>query len=339
MQKNVIYLTASILIISLSEIYSQEWPILKHYNQEHTYKIALPIGGIGTGTVSLGGRGNLQDWEIMNRPAKGYNPGSGRQNSPFFTLYTEIAGKKDLRLLEGPVPFYQYEGSSGAVATNHGLPRFEEVSFDAAYPFGQVNLSTSQNPLEVTMKAFNPLIPGDVDNSSIPMAVLDFEITNTSEQKVIFSVCGSMQNFIGEDGTDGRAIDNKNTYDTGQGFRGILFSSDSLEESSERWGEMAMVTTAIGGITYRTDWKPEHWGSSILDFWDDLSNDGELDNRLDEAARKPMASLAVKDTILGNETKTIRFLITWYFPNRRAWSAEVLENFIAQNLMEPGMWH
>ena len=112
MRKINVHLVVFILIIGMSDGYSQEWPILKHYDQEHTYKIALPIGGIGTGTVSLGGRGKLQDWEIMNRPAKGYNPGSGRQNSPFFTLYTEIAGKKDLRLLEGPVPFYQYEGSS-----------------------------------------------------------------------------------------------------------------------------------------------------------------------------------------------------------------------------------
>ena len=109
--------------------YSTDWPVLKKYDQEHVYKIALPLGGIGTGTVSLGGRGNLQDWEIMNRPAKGYNPGSGRNNSAFFTLYTDIDGKKDLRLMEGPVPFYQYEGASGSIATNHGLPRFKEVSF------------------------------------------------------------------------------------------------------------------------------------------------------------------------------------------------------------------
>jgi len=130
----------------------RDWPVLRSYDQEHTYRIALPIGGIGTGTVSLGGRGNLQDWEIMNRPAKGYNPGSGRENSPFFTLYTEINGKKDLRLLEGPVPFYLYEGGSGAVATNHGLPRFDKVSFDAAYPFGQVNLETPQLPVSVKIR-------------------------------------------------------------------------------------------------------------------------------------------------------------------------------------------
>src|SRR5580765_5840442 len=38
---------------------------------EHLSEVAFPLGGIGTGTVSLGGRGQLRDWEIFNRPAKG----------------------------------------------------------------------------------------------------------------------------------------------------------------------------------------------------------------------------------------------------------------------------
>ena len=33
-------------------------------------EIAFPLGGIGTGTVSLGGRGEFRDWEIFNRPNK-----------------------------------------------------------------------------------------------------------------------------------------------------------------------------------------------------------------------------------------------------------------------------
>ena len=36
-------------------------------------QIAFPIGGIGTGTISLGGRGQLRDWEIFNRPSKNLN--------------------------------------------------------------------------------------------------------------------------------------------------------------------------------------------------------------------------------------------------------------------------
>ncbi|MCK4602529.1 MAG: hypothetical protein KAU28_08695, partial [Phycisphaerae bacterium] len=44
------------------------WPVLKTYDAGHLRRIALPLGGIGTGTVSLGGRGDLRDWEIANQP-------------------------------------------------------------------------------------------------------------------------------------------------------------------------------------------------------------------------------------------------------------------------------
>ncbi len=81
MNKLVLIFSICFLSAGLPNLYSGDWPFLKHYDQDHTGKIALPVGGIGTGTVSMGGRGNLMDWEIMNRPAKGYNPQSGRQNA------------------------------------------------------------------------------------------------------------------------------------------------------------------------------------------------------------------------------------------------------------------
>jgi hypothetical protein len=48
------------------------WPSLRVYDRDHLARIALPLGGIGTGNVSLGGRGDLRDWEVMNRPGKGF---------------------------------------------------------------------------------------------------------------------------------------------------------------------------------------------------------------------------------------------------------------------------
>lgn len=326
--KNKLIVFAIISIFPLSGIIkSAEWPVLKKYDQQHLYKIAMPLGGIGTGTVSLGGRGNLQDWEIMNVPAKGYNPGSGRNNSAFFTLYTEIEGRKDLRLLEGPVPFYEYEGSSGSVATNHGLPRFSDVTFEAAYPFGQVNLSTPQVPVKVKIKAFNPLIPGDIDNSSIPVAILDFELENTSDKQVIFSICGTMQNFIGEDGSSGKAAGNKNSFRSDQNLKGIFFTSEGVDKKACQWGSMALSSISEGKISYRTGWLPERWGSSILDFWDDLLMDGMLENRKDDVSAKPMASLVISNNIAPGEVKKVRFLLSWYFPNRTAWSDEPLLNY------------
>ena len=65
----------------LNSAMALEWPELRKYDLDHSCKVAMPIGGIGAGTLSLGGIGNLQDFEIMNRPAKGYNPAIIRENS------------------------------------------------------------------------------------------------------------------------------------------------------------------------------------------------------------------------------------------------------------------
>lgn len=50
---------------------NSEWPVLQRYDRAHLRRIGLPLGDIGTGTVSLGGAGDLRDSEIVNRPAKG----------------------------------------------------------------------------------------------------------------------------------------------------------------------------------------------------------------------------------------------------------------------------
>lgn len=36
--------------------------------------ISFPLGGVAAGSLGLGGRGQLVNWEIFNRPNKGYRP-------------------------------------------------------------------------------------------------------------------------------------------------------------------------------------------------------------------------------------------------------------------------
>ena len=292
-----------------------DWPVLTSYDQEHLARIALPLGGIGTGTVALGGRGDLRDWEIVNRPAKGFRP-----KHAFFALWAKPKGGEAVtRCIEGALQPH-YEGSHGSTEANHGLPRFRECSFLAAYPLGQVVLSDPDVPLDVRIEGFNPLIPADVERSSIPAAVVRVVLVNRSAKAVAASVCGSLENFIGSDGARGKPEKNVNRFRASGGLQGIALSSKGVDKASEQCGTMALATTAKRGVTHRTAWANVSWGDTLLDFWDDFSDDGRLENRKSEGVDAPTASLAVGLTVPARSEKAVTFLLAWHFPNRQTWT-------------------
>lgn len=322
------------MVVNLSQ--AQDWPVFKTYDQDHIQKIKMPVGGLGTGTISLTGRGALEDWEIMNRPAKGFNPtlenwGPVKEKGPFFAIFIEDEdGNKQTRLLEGLPDESTYEGALGATSNNHGLARFRNTSFKTAYPFGQVVLSDDALPVEVVVGAFNPLIPGNIDDSSIPMVILNYTVKNTSDKDITISLAGTIQNFIGFDGTRGKAIKNVNTIREENGVKGIHYTSNGVDPKSEQWGTMSFVSLNEGTTTYRTAWQPKtsRWDKKRLDFWDDFSEDGLLEKRENNKAHAPMGSLAVKTTLKSGETKNFRFLITWHFPNRQTWDKPGFQKLI-----------
>lgn len=306
---------------------NETWPVLKTYDQDHIGRIAMPVGGIGTGTVSLTGYGALCDWEIMSRPAKGFNPKYAGvaviNRAPFFSIYIKEENKEaQALLLEGPLPEFYREGFYGATAPNHGLPRFAEATFQTAYPFGQVVLKDESLPVEVKVGAFNPLIPGDVENSSLPLAVLSYKVKNTSNKTITISLAGNVPNFIGFDGKQGQTFVNTNTFKEENGLKGIHFlPGEELDKNSMQWGTFSLSTNSAGEISYRTAWQPGEWGNSTLEFWDDYTDDGLLEERVSEQ-KSNMGSLALKTTLAPNEEKDIRFYITWCFPNRPDWQGK-----------------
>ena len=297
----------------------QDWPVLKQYDQQHLYQIALPLGGIGTGTVSLGGRGEFRDWEIMNVPAKKYSTVTPGNNAPFFAIYTKSKnGKAETTLLAGSLYDQEYLHYEGRPVDHHGLPRFANSQFEAAYPFGQVSLSDNALPVKVKVKGFNPLVPGDSDASGIPIAILSYEVTNVTSEPVEVSVCGSIRNFIGKDGSKfttnwkGDYIPigckgNKNIFKSDNGLKGIYFYSEGVDKNDPAFGTLALTTAEIENVTYRTSSKADNWNNGILNFWDDFSADGELTELPKSSDEDPMASLAVKKIIEPFKSKTFSF--------------------------------
>jgi non-lysosomal glucosylceramidase len=98
-------------------------------------EVAFPLGGIGTGTVSLGGQGQLRDWEIFNRPAKGrILPFS------FVALWAQPeGGDSSMRVVEAP-PLPPFRGWNGYKReSGQGMPHFRGAQFSGTYPIAHID--------------------------------------------------------------------------------------------------------------------------------------------------------------------------------------------------------
>lgn len=279
----------------------------------------MPIGGIGTGTIGLGGRGDLRDWEPVNRPAKGWSP-----KWSFFAIRTApVDGRAEpvAKALEGPIDPVLYEGAHGCAVPNHGLPRFRRSEFLAAYPLGQVLLDDETMPVAVRLQAFNPLVPCDVEASSIPIAVLRYVVRNTADHDVEVSVAGNLQNFVGTDGSAGRPSKNRNRERREGVLTGVFLDSEGVDPKAEQWGSLALAVLDEPDTSIRTAWADRNWNGELLDFWDDFLADGRLEPR-QSTSDAPMASVAARRVLHAGETHAFTFVLGWHFPNRPDWRRE-----------------
>ncbi|CAH8293919.1 uncharacterized protein (DUF608 family) [Mariniflexile fucanivorans] len=331
----------------IAQEWNKNWPILKTFEGKYLDEVAMPLGGIGTGTVSIGGKGDLRDWEIMNRGAIGYLPAFRLvkptiANGPFFALYYKEQNKDaQIKVLEGPVAVKDYYGDWGSEAINSGFPRFEETTFAAAYPLAQINFKHTDVPVDVRLESFNPLIVGDEDKSGIPVAILRYVITNNTDKPIETSVVGMVPNYIGVDGWTGEPKDNFNEYRENDNIKGVYMYTNGVDKDDVNWGTMALTTTSTEEVSYRTSWAKLAWNWTFREFYDDFLADGMLtdhpeleknDNEIKrgehvgevfevrkDKIKTPPATLAVKQVLAPGESKEVTFMLTWHFPNRKAW--------------------
>lgn len=291
----------------------------------------MPLGGFGAGSISIGGYGDLRDFELFNRPAKGFVPCS-RDVAPCVLLHVRHPdGSTDLRLAEGPIDTERYEGSVGSIQPNHGIPRFRNCRFDAAYPLAQVHLADEHVPISLQLQAFSPVIPGNADDSSLPIIQLRYQLTNDSEHSLEVATIATVPNFIGmlpksrEQLGNGRVRfagpeRNRIVTRSNDSAQGLYFHSESDNTSSESFGTFAVLTSADEETSIRTSWLDNRYYSGLLDLRNDLDRNERLTGRPSSNDEVPVGSLAVHQQLKPGETRSVTFYLTWHFPNRMDWT-------------------
>jgi uncharacterized protein (DUF608 family) len=281
--------------------------------------IAFPLGGIGTGTISLGGRGQLRDWEIFNRPDKGNTP-----DYCFPAIWAQAEGKKPVaRVLEARIE-PPYEGPSGLGSNNvPGLPRLASAKFTGAYPFARLEFEDKKLPILVNLEAFNPLVPLDVEVSGLPIAVLRYRLKNPTAATVKVGIAFSLQNPVGNEGKQAN-------FRQSEGVAGLFMDNPFLPSTDPLKGSMflGVLGAPEGSVSYLRGWKRTQWWDGPLTFWDDFTDDGALTS--DSPAVSPVGSLAVTQSLPAGGETSVTFLLAWHFPNRTpdrcGWEAPVAED-------------
>ncbi|HOE13135.1 MAG TPA: GH116 family glycosyl-hydrolase [bacterium] len=306
----------------------QTWRV---FEEPYLSEIAFPLGGIGTGTVSLGGRGDLRDWEVCNRPAKGRT----LENTGFALWFQEEGSSPKAHILESQIR-PPYRGAFGLGRENMpGMPRFENARFFGAYPFSRLELWKDSVPLDVRLEAFNPFIPGNADDSGLPVAIFYWHLRNRSRKKLTVTVLFSMLNIAGID----RFGKNLNRFRDEDTLCGIFMTTEKFGPEDIHYGNLAILSPCKD-VTYLTRWSRGGWFDDQTLFWKDFVQDGLLDRQWEEGPspdeRTDMASLGLRAVLEPNECRTFPFLLTWYFPRRENyWNSEpevkgkILKNYYA----------
>ena len=129
------------------------------YVGDYTREISFPLGGIGTGSIGLGGNGSLIDWEIFNRPSKGSLNGYShfaikaiKDNQPITYI---INGDSDKELMGQYQKSKSHIGYGYGPAANKmcGFPHFRNVEFDGEFPMATLNFKDDNFPANVKMTA------------------------------------------------------------------------------------------------------------------------------------------------------------------------------------------
>ena len=290
------------------------------------------LGGIGTGNISLDQNGRLCDFEIWNRPNKGF-----RSPFTFFAVRAKSPnGDIHVKALESRLspPFMSSQGDNyWGIA---GISRFRHSAMKGEYPFANFSFNDETMPLAAELEAFTPLIPLATDDSSLPAAVLRYSVTNTSDTPLELSIAGSLVNLSVFESIDSWTkplfgTSYVNRYTEKENVRGIHFRNSSRTEADLDYLEMALLTTEKTGVSYLENWSDNAWWDSLYDFWNDFSSDGDLEpNRpvtgkayYTPRDKMPMASLCLKKIAQPGEKLIFPFIISWYHPNRiRKWDQD-----------------
>ena len=304
--------SASAAATSASAPVRISWP--RRFTGQQLAMIAFPLGGIGAGSIALGGRGQLRDWEIFNRSEKGNAPPYA-----YASIWAQLPGKKPVAKVAEARFLAPYEGASGLGSNNSpGLQRLDSAVFTGEYPMARIEFRDRRLPVKLALEAFTPFFPLDAEASGLPVAVLRYKITNPNPVAAQVGLCFSIDNPLREYLDEGMArppSDQRSNERRESGLlQGLVMTNPALGVANPLAGDFTLAALGEGEVSIWRGWPQGRWWNSPMKFWDEFSVKGRLTGEPDP--RSAVGAVCVHKEIAAGTETDITFVLAWHFPNR-----------------------
>lgn len=288
----------------INSLYQRGSPLSVN-NQTANY-IGMPINGLGTGQVYLSADGQLWYWNLTAEKGGKNNPKGHAYMQPYQVPQSANEGfavKVDDKIF--PL------NSSG----------FSDVTFTNQYPMGLVEYTDNNCPIKIELEAYTPFIPLNRDESSYPVVVMRYTLTNTSKMPKQLALAGWIEN-----NKNAQTHQKVNTFQKLKGLSAVECSAETSDANSIALGLFAHSAADFVQLNKTTN-QPEDMFVEV--------EEAELNKVITSGDNKLYASLGTSLTLNSGESKTISFAVSWRVPNLRYGTAFG----VGKNSTSPGKYH
>lgn len=308
-------------------------PNIAQYNEhdssftDYCTSRGFPLGGIGTGGFNLltdGGFGKFRTNHNWFRFVKALDFPKGT----FLALRWKNSGAHSVhsRILRR-----NYQG--GPEFTN--MTAIPHTKFIGKLPHCELHYSDPILPYQVSLEGCTPLIPQNLKDSSLPLALFTFNISNPTDQSVEIALLFAFENLLGLGGSGSSPLllrDGPVTYRSTKGNYAEPFDTPQATgiafKTTQDYHPRDPHRRVVGSYFIFTDnsadlqeamevshcsaWSSKSGAPKILD---DFHSKGTIQSEYsDSKARTNAGAFCLKTTLSPGETRSIPLYVMWWTP-------------------------